>query len=173
MRYCGQRNQFSCGPIAILNILKTFRKNISYKSHYKTLFKQTGCDKNGTFDNGLENCLKKQKLCYSIVRQPTIHDINDALKKGPIIFGYYDPNHEGHYAVITEYRELDGLGRKSYFFINASNGHFHKTAVWVDEALLEQELFSSDVREPGFPKLWVFPRGKNDLGREKSRTRIA
>lgn len=45
MRYCVQRNEFSCGPILIINALKWAGEKITYRKDYKELCELLKCSR--------------------------------------------------------------------------------------------------------------------------------
>lgn len=74
MKFCKQKNKYSCGPIAIINIAKHLGLNLTYKKHYYLIKTLCKCDKTGTSIEDFENTLK---ILPVKINQPTnINKIN-------------------------------------------------------------------------------------------------
>ena len=111
MRYCKQRDRFSCGPVAIINALKFFGVKATYKDVPKYR-KLTNCRrphgvKRKYINKPLQNIFKCTKI-----NNPTMRQLDDFLKKGyPIILSHLIRKNAktwGHFIFIPR-RERDGF----------------------------------------------------------------
>lgn len=111
-RYVKQRDEFRCGPIAILNTLKWAGCNVTAKL-IPVLFKEVSCSPLfGTAESNITRGLRKlgKGIFFTQTdRRPSLQKIERSLRKGKaVILGYWyhtdDPeqkNYEmGHYALI-------------------------------------------------------------------------
>lgn len=125
MRYVKQRDSYSCGPIALLNILKWSGLRKTYKD-LPILQKECKCN-NGTWPEDLQKAVKKYSNLKSFSRRkPSILKIDQHLKRhGAVILVCYwsdewDEEIEGHFITIV------GCKDKEYVCLNS---HITKTAI--------------------------------------------
>jgi hypothetical protein len=85
-RWIAQKNKSSCGPIAILNILKWLEIEINYSKDYCKYKRKCKCTKDGThqphFEKSLNSIAGIDVKCKNL---PTIKEIEDALNSNHII----------------------------------------------------------------------------------------
>jgi len=81
--YVKQHDNYSCGPVAIINLCKWAGKNVSYKNDFAKITKMCKCKSpNGTFPENFNKCLRKcLKKCTKIqeVIKPSMKQINKHL----------------------------------------------------------------------------------------------
>jgi len=110
IRWISQKNNFSCGPIAILNLLKWIGLSISYKRNYEKLFKSCKCTWKGTHQHVFQKCLDKiNGVVICPKNLPTIESIEAAIQLGQIVImksSYVmEKTVEGHFFIISEMTE--------------------------------------------------------------------
>lgn len=119
MRWIKQRNEFSCVPVAFLNILKWKGDRTTYRENYKTWAKECHTEKTGSW-NWTSN-LRKLDLEIKQRVQPSIREIIRELDSGSIVLmksawtGRFG-NH-GHAFLVTK------NSGKSLFCVNVNGGH--------------------------------------------------
>jgi ABC-type bacteriocin/lantibiotic exporter with double-glycine peptidase domain len=100
-----QKDKFSCGPIAILNVLNILGKNKQY-SYLKKLQKLCNCTEKhpGTSWNDLTNTLIHLNLDNWTVKDPNLDSLDYHMDKGyvPIIMYRVNDLHEGHWATVLK-----------------------------------------------------------------------
>ena len=117
MRPVRQRNRYSCGPTAIVNVRKWLGKSASYED-IKKVSKKTKTARSGTdvseFHTELKRCAGQVKKRI----QPSISEVNAQLKKGNLVvlfYGWTNKNVEGaHFGVFFK------KTKKRYFGWNIS-----------------------------------------------------
>lgn len=109
--YIKQRDEFSCGPVAIINALKWAGHDYTYQA-LPTIRRLCRCKDEGTHSEnltrGLEKLKKRNKLKfkYNDLEYPTLLKIDKHLKKGSLIFLYRENNQDiGHYIFINSKKE--------------------------------------------------------------------
>ena len=65
VRWIAQKNKFSCGPIAILNILKWVGFPVSYKKDYNFWKKKCKCNCFGTHQSNKIDKIIRNSICNS------------------------------------------------------------------------------------------------------------
>ena len=105
MRYLVQRNEFSCGPIAIINTLKWCGARATYSSHYKKLVKDCKTDIHGTSDSAFSYQLKRytRGLVSEIVTDvgPELNNIMSHLENGGLVLLAHELPRYGHFVCLT------------------------------------------------------------------------
>jgi hypothetical protein len=144
-RYCKQRDNHSCGPIALINLGKWIFPFAGYTLSDLEFFKSiTKCNKQtGTslknFSRILHNWLK-----YPYIRKVKSLDLNitelfDWVKTGnAIVFQYVynltDAEVQEHYSLCTEVTERDPAIDycDSFTLINDESGNLYRKMKWWD-----------------------------------------
>ncbi len=157
--YIRQKNNYSCGPVAIYNLL-TWSQNHELIS-YRDIFGLTKCNPtNGTSTNAFGKCLKtietlsKQNLSVvKIFQRPNIQMIVDELLANPnraAIVEYFKEDQYLHFVfvyVTTDEKRLITVNQhaerrdfaiqqtfqKKYFQKIARKNSFHYPIVWILE----------------------------------------
>ena len=146
IRYCKQRDNYSCGPIAILNAIKwtesewfTYRMLPAIQWVCKT-------DKNGTYDEHFNFALKyfEQLGYFKVVkaRNTYLTRIQEHLKNGGAMIAAYQESkcdREWHYAMFLS--DMDG----QWTVINHSNGKELFTEYQVSRSLMHKRLDKSAI----------------------------
>lgn len=124
MNYTQQQDEYSCGPVAIINACKWAKKNISYKHDFNKISKLCKCKyPDGTMPTNMNKTIKKylnSELKIKYVQHPTLKQIDKHLQKdGAIIFKYLtnkvsDMEYKGHYALIIS------SNHKTFTYINGN-----------------------------------------------------
>jgi len=112
IRYIRQRDQFSCGPVAIINTLKFLGCNITYKDLplVQNLCKCKSPD--GTNPENLEKALSMLGICFERKIKPSLKDIDGHIKsRGAILLNYCISM--GHYSLC-----VGKSGTNNYTLIN-------------------------------------------------------
>jgi hypothetical protein len=102
MRLCKQRDKYSCGPIALLNIDKLFGLRRTYKDlpRYQ---KKVKCDPDGTYTKEISRVLgRATRRSYKAAME--------FLKQGPIMV---QTKRIGHYYLLASVK--DGITRVNYY----------------------------------------------------------
>ena len=122
-RYCKQRDNYSCGPVALLNLMKwAAQYPVTYKKSISVLQKACGTDQDGTHDMPMHIQLIKSQIHHNIsvikVKNITLSTFkNHLIKGGSAIVAYEERlgTDEWHYALV-----IDNKGKAE--IINHSNG---------------------------------------------------
>lgn len=113
MRFVKQRNQYSCGPVVILNALKWAEQKVSYKSHFKKLKKLTKCNLDGSVFSKVKGAIYSYSNIFKIGtdRITSIKRLEIYIKNGAgIILQYYYRDSKkvneifGHFTLILPYK---------------------------------------------------------------------
>lgn len=92
-RYCKQRDQYRCGPIAILNALKWAGKKVTYKKHIERLTRECKCKApKGTWWFDITRVLRKYGFSIYKRRVLSAKEIKKHLSNGGaiIVNAYWD-----------------------------------------------------------------------------------
>ena len=112
-RYVKQRNKYSCGPAAIMNVLKWAGVEFSYREKIGVLQEVCGCRPGrGTSHRNLDQALRwavwevEGKLRIRRVRRPKLCQIEKHLKMGGVVVLNYAWERDGeenrHYALLIK-----------------------------------------------------------------------
>ena len=97
MKLYNQYNKNTCGPIALLNILKLLGKDVSYKKSIVKLIHDCQCDySKGTNQHKLQCAMTANIIYFKIVVALSLKRLKKQISKG-IILCYF----KGHYFVLT------------------------------------------------------------------------
>jgi len=138
-RYCHQRDNYSCGPIALLNLSKwAFPKCFFSLADLFTFRRWLQCTKDGTSVERFD-----QQLCWWIgkkyIRKTFKRDIDEMwewIKKGnALVFEYpceVKGKKESHFAICTEVirGDLSNQGFDSFYVINDEYGNTERAVSW-------------------------------------------
>jgi hypothetical protein len=151
MRFLKQKNIFSCGPIALMNIHKWLGHRCAYKTHYKKICKKVKCttDSGGCSLDLFADCLYAMAkvlprhtagecTAYRVKhRQGLIGRISHALENGHVVVADYlfdeiSPQGDkySHIYIIIDQTE------KSFYCLNYHLGHR-----WVSKNKLQADWF--------------------------------
>lgn len=145
--YIKQRDKSSCGPIAIINILKWMGLPVTYNfidiaRHF--------CDwdpRYGVYKNGLINALNKFNIDFMIVDSPSIKSMDNHLDmEGIIIFDYYF-SETAHYTLCVGHTKNfykmvnDGLGNTIKLRSKKSIEKIIKSTKGTDESAIGYFIF--------------------------------
>lgn len=120
VRYCKQRDRSSCGPVAIINLLKFFGKDAKYE--FIRMFRHiTYCDSFGVQVEHFEDLLKTFKTVYRVHHkregQIPLSHLDEWLDKGwPVVMRFfheiYHGRRMGHFVTII------GRTKRGYLVTN-------------------------------------------------------
>ena len=161
MRYVRQRDQYSCGPIAIMNALKWAGLSATYRTHFhkiRSLCKTTMSW--GTTPKNMTVTLEKYSKCLSFTTKSlvTLKEIDKHLAAGGAVIleywflddemGYYD----GHYVFVFRERE------HNFIIVNAIDV---PVTYPCSRDMLKSILSCKKYRHTGSPSAWfLIKRGK-------------
>lgn len=121
IRYVKQRDSYSCGPVAIINILKWLGVE---KVTYKLLpFAQIicNCSTDGTHDIDIEKAMKYLEITKKRKISPSIKEVDKHLISGGIILiSYVTIFDDGHFSLCVG--KHDGKHGPYYRVINSEFG---------------------------------------------------
>lgn len=117
IRYCKQQDNFSCGPVAIINAMKWRGMKASMDTHLGVLKKLCGTDKNGTYPDDMGRVLKKFVPGVEHIEAPPINLVDKYLDLGKafiISYAYVKSGgeEEGHFAMCI------GRTKNHYIMVN-------------------------------------------------------
>lgn len=105
-----QRHSASCGPVAVINILKWLGRHATYDSHLKKFLKLGWDVKDGMQFNKFSKSLKHFKIKYKRHIQPSMREVIQMLDRGHAIVVLYKWFYRGrsgaHYAAIFGYDDI-------------------------------------------------------------------
>ncbi len=106
-RYVRQRTEFSCGPVAILNVLKWSGEKVALNSKlYKRIYADCECNQHST--GSPIPCLRKavtkhcNKLRTRWIKKIKKEDVVDNLKCGTIVLLIFDELGHRHCVVLVQ-----------------------------------------------------------------------
>ena len=151
MRYCKQRDSYSCGLVAVLNSMKWVGVRVSY-DWVKPKQRTRGFSKIlGIGVKNLSSLLRRslQDECdIRFAAPPTYGCVKKHLEQGGIIIlcSAYNtnPDTDGHYFLLTD---VTSSG-KTYTTINL---YLNQTVAHIRSNTLRKHL---SFRKPGYPRAW-------------------
>lgn len=123
IRWIAQRNKYSCGPIAILNVMKWAGLQVNYKKDYKFLSQKCRCTKDGTHQYSFQKCLDNIKNTSVLQKNlPTIASIEESIESKSIVvmkssYLLRPKKVEGHFFIISEMTD------DQFFCVNVYGRH--------------------------------------------------
>lgn len=158
-RYVRQKDQFSCGPIAIMNALKWAGIRTTYKTHFReirTLCKTTASW--GTTPENMTATIRKYCRCLNFTTKSlvTLREIDEHLASGgAVILEYWfrdEMDYDGHYVFI--FRE------HGHDFIAANAMLGSPAAQPCPRGMLKSMLSCKKYRHTGSPSAWFLTRNE-------------
>lgn len=125
-RYLKQRNRFSCGVIALLNVLKWAGYNITYKRDFKRAYNSCKCSRDGVYPNYFDIAIRRYKNLVVMPEDgpfnaPPISLVDECLDNyGSVVFAYIY-KYKGKIEVSHLTLCIGKVG-KQYLFVNNSTG---------------------------------------------------
>lgn len=93
IRYVKQKNKYTCGPVAIINIMKWCGYNTSYKKDIKKIIKTTNTDVGGTYFYEIGLALENVRNIKTLIRHKiNITEIKKQLKMNNVVLIDFDWN---------------------------------------------------------------------------------
>lgn len=140
--YLKQLDDYSCGPIALLNtLIWSGCKNISHKDLVEAE-ERCNTDKDGTYDSDLNSALRSLQFNYSVVKPRNVNfkRMQDHLKLGGAIIGAYKETgglKEWHYSLFISHPKMKDV---AWNVVNYSNGYtctemLDMPSLWMYERL--------------------------------------
>lgn len=159
MRFVKQKDQYSCGPIAIMNALKWAGLPATYRTHFhkiRSLCKTT-MSWGTTPDNMTMALLKHSKyLNFTTKSLVTLKEIEKHLDAGgAVILEYWfkdEKDYDGHYVFIFREHGHD------FMAVNAMLGS--PAAQPCPRELLKSMLSCKKYRHTGSPSAWFITRNE-------------
>lgn len=112
MRYCLQPDNYTCGPVAIINLLKWLGVRATLKGDLAPMKELTWCtSEEGSEDTFIERLAKLYSSAHGCTFQkrknPSIKTVRNHLRKGGSIIWLYDVRGEfvAHYTFIYGWNE--------------------------------------------------------------------
>lgn len=163
-RYLNQRDDYSCGPIAIVNAFKWLgysatTKDLTVLRKVCELDKEYGITIKG-LNNGLKYMCKKYK--HPKIRKTTkvtIKRIEKLISQGKAVlvdFGWMRKElgtTAGHYFLI--HGVLPGLLTKSAAFFKTANGPIGRTSKPIEYLIRTDLAWILKHRQSGWPTAWI------------------
>lgn len=153
MRFVKQRNGYTCGPIALLNLGKALGLPWTYKSHFKQLVEACQTDKDGTIRSLLQRVMHQLFSDYRIVKvcRPTLATIEELVKDNVILVSsaWKDKGMIRKHAFV-----VDAVTEKSLKAINIVHGS------WITKDLFKRYYMDELNIDPGYPTIWAISRKK-------------
>lgn len=119
MRYLKQRDEFRCGPIAIINAMKWLKMKASAHSYLKQICEECNTDREGTAPVRFGKILPKYIRAH-YVEEPVLIALDNYLNMGrAFILGYSYARDDG---VIEEHYTLC-IGKDSEGYIMVNDVH--------------------------------------------------
>ena len=149
MRYVNkQHDKFSCGPIAVINALKSLNKKATLRTHRKKFFK-LGLKRDGMHIDRLSESLKFFKVNFKRVKNPTVRDIERVLNAGNKVILCYrwftETENAGHYIFIR--------GHSKKYFCALNDTHATRKQVMA-------HFFTRSKRINKGPVMWIIKQGR-------------
>lgn len=119
MRYITQRDEYSCGAIALANAMKWAGERISWKESANSIRKMCRTNtEHGTWFRDLDRVIKRYFKNVEFRWNLSLEEMDDHLRSGgAVVYNYTmrDDEEMGHYIFI------DGISDsgKSYYVVNA------------------------------------------------------
>lgn len=156
IRYVGQKDGHSCGPISILNILKWCGYNAT-KKYLKDLKKYCKTTRQGTKSKNISLALSRYKKIKSkFVNRISLKILDDHLDNGfaALILHskWIKDEPERHYFIIIEKKEK--FGRIYYKTVNWADD---KTVNYLTRRKLNK-VFKRSLRSNKDPRGWLIKR---------------
>ena len=122
IRYCKQPDDFSCGPVAIINAMKWRGQRASVRTHLKMLRKQCKTDRDGTFTERMDKVLRQYVSGVEHIDGPSLKLFNKYIDLGHAVIISYaytrnDGVEEGHFAMC--------IGRDNSFYTMVNDTYNH------------------------------------------------
>lgn len=159
LRWIKQRDQYSCGVVAVINALKWAGYNATYNKDFKRLKKACKCTFEGTFVEDLDRVIRSYKGLIVLpedepMSAPSIKLVDDCLGAGGAIIISYIAKSKGEISV-SHLTLCIGKSGKRYVFINDSSRG--KTVTKHSRAAFIKMLRCSDT-EYGGSDVWFLMR---------------
>lgn len=154
MRFIRQRDQYSCGPIAIINALKWAGAYLTYKSDFKKI--KNLCKTTISWGTTPENISKvlsvySEHINFEVKALITLKIIDKHLKSGgSVILEYWfneDGVYDGHYVFIFR--------KDGHDFIAVNNMNGAPAAQPCTRQMLKSMLRCKKYRHTGSPSAWL------------------
>ncbi|MFA5024169.1 MAG: C39 family peptidase [Patescibacteria group bacterium] len=113
IRYIRQRDEYSCGPVAIVNALKFIGINATHDSVCYVSMLCNCCRETGTEPEDIERAFKALEVKFKRKIFPTLKEIDDHIDNGgALLLDYFWSPEDGHYTLCI------GRTPKYYVFVN-------------------------------------------------------
>jgi hypothetical protein len=133
-RYIKQRDATSCGPVALINVLKWMGMSVSY-SFIDIARHMCNWDReNGTYRSGMFSALQKFQINFYPVYNPTTSQIDEHIdNKGIVVI-----DDREHYSLC--------IGHTKHFYRVVNDGQYSKT-IKLKSKLRLQRVIDLAVRD--------------------------
>lgn len=159
IRYIKQRDRSSCGPVAMVNVLKWAGESVTYKnvSEFKSKWHSNTEDYEGVMPESMTKALRNLgQVRFYNRNNVKIKQIDDHLLTGGIIVILFsqrgdDNDRHGHYYLIV------GTSGKKYRVVNSFRTRPAETLI-TRNFLLKDLRSSRYFSKTGHPKAWFIRR---------------
>jgi hypothetical protein len=147
-RYVRQKDDYGCGPIAVLNALKWAGYDAQYKRDYARLIRLCKCTKGGTIDDNFNKAIRQYKRLLVYPRKnpmyaPPISLVDACLDDGGAVAMGFIYKYAG--VVVAEHFTLCvGKVNKRYVFINNIRTIHQRTVTLQNRRTVVKMLRFSD-----------------------------
>ena len=154
-RYLRQRDKYSCGPVAIMNIFKWLGYNVNYTKEIEWFREITKCKEDGilygTTFGYMTKALKMFKNLFTVryIRKPTVLLMVEHLKSGGILgLCYRLPKQKiGHYILVIDWSKPNFTG---------VNVNIHQTRTLLSTEEMLRMLQVNGI----YPRAWFISKKK-------------
>lgn len=149
-----QKNNFSCVPIGLLNVMRWAGHNVSYNKDYKRWCKKLKCRAGwGTDWVDYHKFLPKISKIKIIDKDHlTISQIDASLKEGKVVLLRSFIEDVGHLSLIV------ARTNKSFFVVGDPHGYMLKNNRWVRKKVFKKRFLkknSSVAKYVTYPSGWI------------------
>ena len=114
-RYIKQKDKSSCGPIAILNILRWKGEAWATQSYLPVIKILCGWSKDGTYPTRMQSVMRALSIKYKVTTHLTLKEVDKHIDDGGIfLIGYAVDEKHSHYCLCI------AKTKKSYTLVNRS-----------------------------------------------------
>lgn len=132
MRWIRQRNKFSCGVVAILNVMKWAGRGATYEKDYAPIAKRLRLSRTGSCPKAFEQALSAVKQIQVKKKlDPSLRDLRRAIGPDSIVVLRYTHSRNINHVVL-----LEKQNQNFFFIVNIdTNGHW-----WYDNSFVRKRV---------------------------------
>lgn len=162
LRYVKQRETYSCGPVAIMNVCKWAGEQFAYQEAFKPLRRLCACStkkgtKHAAFDKALRTMAKRVGgLRVRRVHRPKLGQMEKHLRLGGAVVLNFRWKTEvedyRHFSLLTEIADWD-----LNFFRIVNNYQSGPAAIWISRSQFKKHNLRFQRTDPHY-KAWFVSR---------------